>query len=75
MCKAIEDLKNDAKAEGKAEDIIELLKEHGTMPDKVKSKILKQTDLQVLNEWFKLAIHTKGIDDFMQLSHLEQYAQ
>ena len=74
MCKAIEDLKNDAKAEGKAEDIIELLKEHGTMPDKVKSKILKQTDLQVLNEWFKLAIHTKSVDEFMRLSHLEQYA-
>ncbi|MDE7131629.1 MAG: hypothetical protein K2O65_07500 [Lachnospiraceae bacterium] len=74
MCKAIEDLKNDAKAEGKAEDIIELLKEHGTMPDNVRSKILKQTDLQVLNEWFKLAIHTKSVDEFMRLSHLEQYA-
>ena len=75
MCKAIEDLKNEGraegKAEGKAESIIILLKEYGVLPKKLKSKILKQTNLQVLDEWFMLAIHTRSVDEFVRQSHIE----
>lgn len=75
MCKAIEDLKNEGrsegKAEGKAEDIIILLKEYGVLSKKLKSKILKQTNLSVLDEWFMLAIHTKSVEEFIRQSHIE----
>lgn len=71
MCKAIEDLKAEGKAEGKAESIITLLREYGVLPKKLKSKILKQANLQVLDEWFMLAIHTRNVDEFIQQSHIE----
>ncbi|MDE6847012.1 MAG: hypothetical protein K2J99_14795 [Lachnospiraceae bacterium] len=71
MCKAIEDLKNEGKAEGKAEAIIVLLKEYGVLSKRLESKILKQTNLPVLDEWFMLAIHTRSVEEFVQQSHIE----
>lgn len=75
MFKALEDLKDEGRtegrAQGKAEFIITLLKEYGVLPKKLKSKILKQTNLQVLDEWFMLAIHTKSVDEFVRQSHIE----
>lgn len=68
MCKAIDDLINDGKAEGKAEAIIMFLEEYGIVSEELKTKIMKQTDLQVLDEWFKLAIHTKEVDEFVRQS-------
>ncbi len=66
MCKAIEDMKNDARAEGKAECIIDLLGEYGIVSEELKSKIFKQTDLQILSEWFKLAVHTRSVNEFVK---------
>lgn len=75
MCKAIEDLKNEGrsegKAEGKAESIIILLKEYGALSKKLESKLLKQKNLSVLDEWFMLAIHTKSVEEFIRQSHIE----
>lgn len=71
MFKALEDLKDEGRAQGKAEFIITLLKEYGVLPKKLKSKILKQENLQVLDEWFMLAIHTKSVDEFVRQSHIE----
>lgn len=77
MCKALEDLKKDAraegkeegkvegKAEGKAEFIIELLEKYGTVPDRLKKKILEQKNLTVLNSWFKLALRIDSVDEFI----------
>lgn len=66
MCKALEDL----KAEGKAEYVIALLEEYGELSVEMKRKILGQTDLRILDEWFRTAIHTKSIDEFIHQSHL-----
>lgn len=68
MCKAIDDLINDGKAEGKAEAIIMFLEEYGIVSEELKTKIMKQTDLQVLDKWVKLAIHTKEVDEFVRQS-------
>ena len=100
MCKAIEDLKNDARAEGiatgraegiatgraegiatgraegiatgraegiiagKIEDILELLEEHGKIPDELKARISAQKDLDILRKWIKLAAQTTSIQAF-----------
>ena len=59
------------KTEGKAEDILDLLEEYGTVHDKLKTEILKQTDLQVLKGWLKLAARVKNIDEFIMQTHLQ----
>lgn len=66
MCKALIDLKNEGKAEGKAEDIIELLEEYGEVPEDLRTKILGQNDLAVLEVWFKLAIKVSGVQEFIE---------
>ena len=68
---AIEKGKTEGKAEGKAEDILDLLEEYGTVHDKLKTEILKQTDLQVLKGWLKLAARVKNIDEFIMQTHLQ----
>ncbi|MDE7403702.1 MAG: Rpn family recombination-promoting nuclease/putative transposase [Lachnospiraceae bacterium] len=74
MCKAIDDLENDARNEGreegiiigKAEDILELLGEHGQVPNELKSRIFSQKDIGILRKWLKLAAKTASIQEFAQ---------
>lgn len=74
MCNALDELIADGKAEGKAvgkaEFIIDLLEEYGIVPENLKTTILMQTDLSVLKDWFRLAIHVKSVDEFIKQSHL-----
>lgn len=56
--------REEAKAEGKAESIIDLLEEHGTVPDDLKKEIFAQKDLVVLKDWLKMAVKASGIEDF-----------
>jgi len=66
MCKALIDMQNDAKAEGKAEDIIELLEEYGEMPEELKAEIFEQKDLEILKKWHKFAAKASGIQEFVE---------
>lgn len=43
----------------------------GTVHDKLKTESLKQTDLQVLKGWLKLAAQVKNIDEFVKQTHLQ----
>lgn len=52
------------KAEGKAEDILELLEEYGIVSEELKEVIYAQTDLEVLKKWFKIAIKVTSIEEF-----------
>lgn len=54
----------DGIARGKAEDIIELLEEYGSVPEDLKTTILQETDLSVLKKWFKLAIKANSAEEF-----------
>lgn len=54
------------KAEGKAEDIIELLEEVGEVPDFLRNRIMRQTNLETLSRWHKLAARAQSIGDFEQ---------
>lgn len=57
-------LKTEGKTEGKAECIIELLEEVGEVPDTLKSLIMRQTNLETLSQWHKLAAKAQSIEDF-----------
>ena len=52
------------KAEGKAEDILQLLEDLGEIPDRVKERIQKEADLQVLNRWLKAAARAESFVEF-----------
>lgn len=68
MCKAIDDLENDAiekgKAIGKSEAIIELLEEYGEVSNELRSMISSQNNLDILSRWFKLAIKVSSVQEF-----------
>ena len=72
MCKALDDLYNDGvmegktvgRAEGRAEDIFELLKETGDVPERVSKLIFAQKDMVVLREWLKIAARAVSVEEF-----------
>lgn len=66
------EIRAEERAIGKAEDILALLEEYGAVSEELKAKIMKQMDLQVLDEWFKLAVHTRNVDEFVQQSQIER---
>ena len=51
-------------AQGKAEDILQLLEDLGEIPDALKVRIQKETDLQMLSKWLKAAAKAKSIAEF-----------
>ncbi len=62
----LQDERAEGKAEGKAEDIVELLKELGTVSEELQAKIMNETDLSVLQKWFKLAAKSDSVEHFLQ---------
>lgn len=59
-----EELLMDSKAEGKKEDIIELLKEVGEVSEDLQSRIRRQWKLETLSLWLKLAAKAESIEEF-----------
>ncbi|MDE5699674.1 MAG: hypothetical protein K2I96_20070 [Lachnospiraceae bacterium] len=57
-------LKAEGKAEGQAEYIIELLEDVGEVPEALKNLIMRQTNLETLSKWHKLAAGTQSIEHF-----------
>ena len=49
---------------GKMEDILELLEDKGEVPEKVKTEIFAETDLEVLKKWLYLAAKSETIEEF-----------
>ena len=66
MFRPLDDMISNAIAEGKAESIVDLLEEYGTVQDKLKEEIFNQKDLQILKEWLKLAVKVESVEEFAQ---------
>ena len=66
MCSSFEMLLNREKAEGKAEDILELLEDIGEPSETLRNYIMKQNDLVVLRRWLKMAAKADSITEFEQ---------
>ena len=63
----IDQERKDAKAEGKAEDILELLSEYGPVPEKIRNRVLEERDLKVLKGYLKAAAGAKSMDEFVKI--------
>lgn len=72
MCTLFEEIARDSRVEGKmegiieskAEAILELLEDYGEIPEELKSKIMEQTDLEILRVWHKKAARANSIEEF-----------
>ncbi len=80
MCRAIYEIKRDARREGKKEgiregkqegmqcgrqnDILELLKECGEVPEETRRLIMKEKNMEKLCMWLKLAARAETIEEF-----------
>ena len=53
------------KAEGKAEDILELLMELGDISESLHETIMNEKDIAILSEWHKLAAKVDSIEEFI----------
>ena len=51
---------------GRAESILEILEELGTVPEEMRRRLLEETDLQRLKNWLKEAIKAASIEDFAE---------
>ena len=51
---------------GTANAVIELLKELGTVPPSLKSRIIGEEDEEVLKKWLKLAAKAETIEEFQK---------
>ncbi len=58
--------KAEGLAEGRASAIIELLEELGTVPDDIRDKIMKETDLDILKKWNKAAARADSVAQFVK---------
>ena len=58
--------KAEGKAEGKAEYVVEVLETKGNVSDELRESILKQTDIEIIDGWFKQAISSKTIEEFIE---------
>ena len=74
MCSSFERLLNkekaegwkDGRAKGKAEAVVELLKDLGQLSDSLRNCIMEQTDLELLRKWLKIAAKAESIEEFEQ---------
>lgn len=64
MCKAMQELMADERAEGRCDMIIELLKELGNLPEELVHRIREEKELQVLSRWNRLAARAASIREF-----------
>lgn len=55
----------EGKAEGKAEAIIELLAEIAPVPEKIRQRVMNETDVALLTKWLKLAAKSKSMEQFL----------
>ena len=60
----IDNEKKVSKAEGKAEALLEFLEEYGTIPEALRQRILRESNLDTLKGWIKLAIRSENLAEF-----------
>ena len=64
--------RENGKAEGKAEFVIELLENLGEIPDSLRERILSESDLSLLKKWFSEAVKAKTVGEFMEQAGLSE---
>ena len=57
-------IRDRARAEGRAEDILEILSDKGEVSDGLREKIMIQRDMECLSKWLKAAVRSETIEEF-----------
>lgn len=52
------------EAKGKAESVLRLLTKKGMVPEDLRKRILNERNVDVLEQWFSIAMDVKDVDDF-----------
>lgn len=65
MCTGIRKLVEDGRLEGKAESVVLLLEETGSVPENIKEIILKTAEEEQLKAWLKLAKYAESVEQFV----------
>ena len=63
--------REDGRAEGKAESILDVLSEFGNISSDLSAKIMSEKNLDVLKRWLKLAAKVDGIEEFEQQMQMD----
>ena len=68
-----QELLNDERAEGRIDErrqvIMEFLEDMGNVPNELQELIAKETDMNVLKLWSKIAAKAESIEQFMKDIH------
>ena len=66
VCRAIEEIKEEGRTAGKAEDILILLSDlRGQVSQKLRSAILNEKDTDALTRYLRLAASVNSVDEFV----------
>ena len=57
-------MENEVRRVGMAEATLELLKEYGEVPTKLREKIFSEIDMTILRQWHKRAAKVDSIEEF-----------
>lgn len=61
-----EEMLREERAEGKAEDVLEVLEDLGEIPEHVRERIMNEKDLQTLTKWLRLAAKADSFEEFLK---------
>lgn len=64
MCELVEWERAEGRAEGKIEDILDILCELGRVPEAIRQRVENETDFTVLGRWVRLAARAQSVSEF-----------
>ena len=56
----------EGKVKGKAEAVLELLEDLGTVPEAVQNRIMNEKDPELLKKWHRLSARADTLDEFLK---------
>lgn len=62
----LRDERAEGKAEGKAEDVLNLLEDSGPVPDDLRVRIMSEKDMEVLKRWLRLSVEVSSPEEFLK---------
>ena len=60
----------EERAEAKAEVVVELLEEVGTVSDELREKIMYEINSETLKKWLKLAAKSDSVEEFLEKANI-----
>lgn len=66
----VQETRRASRAEGKADFILDFLKELRAVPEDLKSRIMAEQDLEKLKAWEKLAAKAVSLEEFREKAGL-----